>query len=346
MKITRENYESFFLDYLEGNLEEHRVDEFLEFLGMNPDLKNELHQFEAITLPPEDRKFATKQSLYRTDFEQPEIFNHNAVAWIEGDLPEKESKEFLEFVENNPRAKQELEIFKITRLIPDESVKFSRKEKLYRQPVIRKMVYRAMQIAAILLIIISIWSLWPEEILEISGPTVFSELQPLADKTIPEDNPDSAVIHILDSDDDLTSAKLFAAETRQSHTIAQAEQVLTSSGTGETLAGMRENIPLSELPARRAVIETSSTSSLLAVVNLPVITEYSEADEELYLTDRLKHMARLEEFSFTRLVKSGLGLASGVSNDRFSYDTNNEGVIVALSLDTRLLGLRIPVGRK
>ena len=264
----------------------------------------------------------------------------------EGDLPEKESKEFLEFVENNPRAKQELEIFKITRLIPDESVKFSRKEKLYRQPVIRKMVYRAMQIAAILLIIISIWSLWPEEILEISGPTVFSELQPLADKTIPEDNPDSAVIHILDSDDDLTSAKLFAAETRQSHTIAQAEQVLTSSGTGETLAGMRENIPLSELPARRAVIETSSTSSLLAVVNLPVITEYSEADEELYLTDRLKHMARLEEFSFTRLVKSGLGLASGVSNDRFSYDTNNEGVIVALSLDTRLLGLRIPVGRK
>ncbi|MBC8005772.1 MAG: hypothetical protein H7X84_09885, partial [Verrucomicrobia bacterium] len=47
-KITRDNYEAFFLDYLEGNLEETLIDQFLDFLEKNPDLKEELHLFENI----------------------------------------------------------------------------------------------------------------------------------------------------------------------------------------------------------------------------------------------------------------------------------------------------------
>ena len=42
MKINRNNYEAFFIDYLEGNLDEKMVDDFIEFLQQNPDLKEEL----------------------------------------------------------------------------------------------------------------------------------------------------------------------------------------------------------------------------------------------------------------------------------------------------------------
>ena len=51
MKITRDNYESFFIDYIEGNLPENMIDQFLDFLNQNPDLKEELHLFEEVNLP-------------------------------------------------------------------------------------------------------------------------------------------------------------------------------------------------------------------------------------------------------------------------------------------------------
>ncbi|MFN0031093.1 MAG: hypothetical protein ACKVOR_02930, partial [Flavobacteriales bacterium] len=47
MKITRENYEAFFLDYLEGNLADHLVSEFHDFIKANPDLADELDDVDA-----------------------------------------------------------------------------------------------------------------------------------------------------------------------------------------------------------------------------------------------------------------------------------------------------------
>jgi len=52
-KITRHNYEAFFLDYLEGNLSEELNTELKTFLAQNPDLASELEEFENVSLEPE-----------------------------------------------------------------------------------------------------------------------------------------------------------------------------------------------------------------------------------------------------------------------------------------------------
>ncbi|MCZ4408766.1 hypothetical protein O3Q51_08105 [Cryomorphaceae bacterium 1068] len=52
-KITRHNYEAFFLDYLEGNLSEELNTELQAFLSQNPDLASELEEFENVSLEPE-----------------------------------------------------------------------------------------------------------------------------------------------------------------------------------------------------------------------------------------------------------------------------------------------------
>ncbi len=52
-KITRHNYEAFFLDYLEGNLSEELHTELKTFLAQNPDLALELEEFENVALEPE-----------------------------------------------------------------------------------------------------------------------------------------------------------------------------------------------------------------------------------------------------------------------------------------------------
>jgi hypothetical protein len=52
-KITRHNYESFFLDYLEGELSDELKMELEVFLAENPDLAAELEDFESVSLKPE-----------------------------------------------------------------------------------------------------------------------------------------------------------------------------------------------------------------------------------------------------------------------------------------------------
>jgi hypothetical protein len=52
-KITRHNYEAFFLDYLEGDLNEEGKTELKVFLAQNPDLAAELEEFESVSLKPD-----------------------------------------------------------------------------------------------------------------------------------------------------------------------------------------------------------------------------------------------------------------------------------------------------
>lgn len=65
MKITRDNYESWFLDYLEGNLEEGMKEAFQEFLRHHPDLQEELRQFEEVRLPVPEVGFSGIEKLFR-----------------------------------------------------------------------------------------------------------------------------------------------------------------------------------------------------------------------------------------------------------------------------------------
>ena len=53
-KINRNNYEAYFLDFAEGNLSEEERKDVLDFIQANPDLKEELEEFELIQLPVED----------------------------------------------------------------------------------------------------------------------------------------------------------------------------------------------------------------------------------------------------------------------------------------------------
>jgi hypothetical protein len=55
-KINRNNYESYFLDFLEGTLEEPLKAELMDFLKKNPDLAKELDEFEMVRLSPEESR--------------------------------------------------------------------------------------------------------------------------------------------------------------------------------------------------------------------------------------------------------------------------------------------------
>jgi hypothetical protein len=66
MRISMNNYESYFLDYLDGNLDPELVPEFIAFLAQNPGLADELYETEScenISFKPETLIFEGKDRL-------------------------------------------------------------------------------------------------------------------------------------------------------------------------------------------------------------------------------------------------------------------------------------------
>ncbi len=132
MNITRENYEAFFLDYHEGNLSQVQVEELMDFLSNNPDLKTEFDSFEHFTLPrPAQQQFASKELL-----KKPEASIHNdnfeeyCIASIEGELTSHEQKLFTNFVAANPQRLKILKTYEQTLLQPDNHIVFTGKSGL------------------------------------------------------------------------------------------------------------------------------------------------------------------------------------------------------------------------
>lgn len=341
MKITRENYEPFFLDYLEGNLEEHLVDDFIEFLQQNPDLKNELQLFETVTIPAEELKFPEKNMLYRNKYDQPEIFEQTSIAWLEGDLSISEAGEFMSYIEKNPKRKKELSRYELTRIRPDLSVTFSKKDKLYPQPVIRQIKFWTMRVAAVLLVATALWILWPSDTDENVDQPAISELIPGNEATENHEPIDNKVINLQNADKNLTA---------QEKPAIKRNEIISAVDTSISDIDLYQRRELSVpdlLPAKKINIEVSYNEPLFAFTTQPVTNEFEpDFDKQEYLTDKLQEKLGIEDFTFAKIMRSGLELASNISNEKVSYDTNSEGEIVALSLNTNLLGFRIPVGRK
>lgn len=142
MKITRENYEAWFLDYHEGTLSAEGRQEVMDFLVENPDLKEEFDAFEMITLEEEDNMhgavFINKDQLKKpVDSQLAESMGKNSleaqmIAWYEGDLNEQEKASLLKTLSADPKARKDFDLYGKVYLKPDTSVVFANKSSLKR----------------------------------------------------------------------------------------------------------------------------------------------------------------------------------------------------------------------
>ena len=126
MNINKDNYEIWFLDYAEGNLDENQRQELFEFLKEHPALKNELDEFEIIEINQFETEFPNKNILKKT----AEYSTDDFIAYHEEDLSEKEKKELEKFLISDASAKKEFDQLGEMYLLPDENVDFSDKDLL------------------------------------------------------------------------------------------------------------------------------------------------------------------------------------------------------------------------
>ncbi|MBK9388844.1 MAG: hypothetical protein IPN68_01165 [Bacteroidetes bacterium] len=140
MKIDRSNYEIWFIDWLDGKLNEIQTEQLELFLSENPDLREELRELSDIRIaPPATRfhgKIGIKKSLSDLSDNQ---FEYLCAAAIENELSEGQLAELSDITTSDPKRKRVLELYGKTILTPPD-IKYGHKRKLLRSTPLQKVI--------------------------------------------------------------------------------------------------------------------------------------------------------------------------------------------------------------
>jgi hypothetical protein len=129
MRPDRTNYELWFVDYLDGKLEEDQVSLLMQFLEQNPDLREELNDIANI-VPSENTAFPGKDKLKKTISDIPASqFEILCVSSLERDTNRDQERELAEIISSSHEKKKVFEEFKKIRLVPYE-IKYPKKSSL------------------------------------------------------------------------------------------------------------------------------------------------------------------------------------------------------------------------
>ncbi len=343
MEINRNNYEAYFIDYLEGNLDEKLVDTFIAFIQSNPDLKEELALFEAVSAVPENIEFSKKNKLYKEKFDSEKEFDNAAVAILEEDFSEEERIEFEMYLAEHPEKKKEAALFIKTKLQADESVVFGKKNKLYRKPLGKTILLWSTRVAAVLVFALAIFVLFDKPSNKIIRENTVAELK---EKT-PEKETTTEVQAALAEEKETPGEKkensepnpvvLKPIKKKKTTEIFRENSIQNVEDEYLTLARIPLEIP-SELNAISASLTIEKTKATMAVMYLQYPENTNIYDEKL-LVDVVKEKTG---FSFNKISKAGLNLVANISQERFSYETTEEGRVKEYKYDSRLLAFSIP----
>jgi len=348
MKINRNNYEAWFIDYLEGNLDEKLVDDLIEFLQQNPDLKEELSLFETVSLEQEEITFNKKELLFKEKYDAENEFNQAAIASVEGEISASEKTEFENYLSTHPEKQKEAELFKQTKLQPDESIIYNRKNKLYRRPAGKTILMWTTRAAAVIIVALTVYTfiekssnkVIPENQVAVIENEPEKKINPTEIKEVPAKNNKVEDQKIIKKEPDKPAVKSEKPKANETKIIRENSQGRLINDD-LALARISEEIPA--LQSLTASLTTVSNSKIdLVPVNITV-PDYSEpVFEERLLVDIVKEKTGVDKLSFNKIVKSGLSLVASLSKEKFNYETDNEGKVTEVKFDSRLLAFSIP----
>jgi hypothetical protein len=338
--INRNNYESFFLDYLENRLEENVLDEFLEFLKQNPDLRTELNQFESVQLPLEEVAFWGKSHLYKSIEEDRISCERKLIAFMEGDLERKEQESFKYHIAGHPELQEKYNLLSKSRLIADTGIKYPDKQKLYKNHRTFKLTNWIAGAAAVLLIFVGVHSLFQtsdqailpapnKETLVIAAPQKIENIAKTSKAAVAEKHS--------------TPAKVKLEIIRQ---IKPDPDSINNAIILSSLSVKRDSIAPEKLKPVETLLETAATGNNLAVF-CPVNSEKlddrkSIAAVEKYLASCVKKAGDESILSVNRIIRTGLNVATELSGNRIGYQVK-DGKISSIEFESEIMAFTIPL---
>ena len=145
MYVSRNNYEEFFLLYVDNELSFSGKKAVEQFLEDNPDLREEFNALLDSKLSPDNHIiFDHKQSLLKFTEDLPGInltnYESYFLLYTDDELNAAERKAVEQFAAQNPALGSELSLFMQARMEPDQEVVFEQKGLLYRHEKARRIL--------------------------------------------------------------------------------------------------------------------------------------------------------------------------------------------------------------
>lgn len=167
MELNRNNYEEYFLLYLDGELDAAGRNEVETFLAANPDMAMEMALLKETILQAEQEEpiqFGDIELLLKPETDaviNEQNFEPFLLSYIDNELSAEDKIRTEAFVSANASAKETLQVLQRTKLQPDLSIIYPDKSELLKEEKNRKIVYFRWQYVAVAAAMMGIFvTLW------------------------------------------------------------------------------------------------------------------------------------------------------------------------------------------
>lgn len=376
MDINRNNYEKYFLDFVEGNLSADEEKVVRSFLRFNPDLAGELDDFASVVLPESEVRYPFKEILKKeTGKEDPGRLDDDllrSIAYLEEDLTPEESVAFETELTENASLSAQLELLRKTYMV-SHPIDYPDKEKLKRGRSIRLNPFRTIiPIAAAasiaLLVLLRIDFTTPgQEIAAADEPVERSPepntgspaTEPVGQEVTssPVDQPqeeqsqDPGNQTVIRSKPATVSPSLRVI--RDTNAPVPASTLKVPAGTQATGKGTQDRQRIAGISLKKVdfqVAEVTPERLDLVQTGLPQINPASLSITQLarYQINRVNEIAEQDEqllFSLASLGIKEINKRAG-TNMSLLASTTEEGSINGIEFRSRILSVRTPLQRE
>lgn len=162
--MNRNNYEEYFLLYMDKELSSDENKMVEDFIKKNPDLALEYNLLKEVKLQPDHTiLFDNKNELTRHEsFIHAGNYTEMSLLFIDKELSNEENIFVEKFYHQHPELQHELDVLQST-ILPTENIIFSDKKSLYKhEGKVRYIAWKKYAVAAaVLLFILAAWLLYP-----------------------------------------------------------------------------------------------------------------------------------------------------------------------------------------
>lgn len=344
--INRENYEIWFIDYLEDNLNQKERSMVQEFFSQYPDLKKEMESIQNFTLKASESITFTKQeALKKHILDDASNFENACINYLEGNSSEEDMAQLLAYTTRRPEKKKEFQLFQHTILTPDHSIVCKDKSKLYKKSRLVALYRVAWYAAALVAIGLFLSAYFAFQQLNRNVPVL---VQHSGVYSVPENKATQLGTASHTSSENRTSVNpAQTTELKNNNTLLsdnQKEKPQKTEISEEKVEIVNEYLqPISiqykpsvlvfEAPPMKKVKVPAKNPKKTGL--LTSIFGGKEKEQEL--------ARAAQTLGNVKMAPSVLNLLEDISNERLSYKENNQGDIASLSFKSKLLSFSVPL---
>jgi len=341
--ITRDNYEIWFLDYLEERLQPEQEEMVRQFAATHPDLAEELDLFAPALTADSLLVYPGKEKLKKEALHDTSFLENQVVAAMENDLAEGDRLQLEDWLAVHPDQYKMAQMLYKCRLHPDQDTRFPHKERLKKKSIFISFSARITAIAAILLLALVIF--FPDE--KRDEPinlttTDLSVKQPGKESAGSTSIPNTGEVAMV--------VKSLPDEKR----ISESSHKKRTTRSNSKIVPILERQEMALLPMNPKMVEI--TPELPSNIELAPVKEADQsllANLEMPISDYLKSRALElkasddhELFSRNKVVIAGLNFVSRLTGKNLTGKKGGDGRLRTISFNTQLLAFSIPVNRQ